>query len=180
MDFGYQKVCFPGFRAPKPVFLIPRPSTFWIPVPWCELWIQGYCWDSRFHLNRFRIPKGPFFQDSGFLDLYSWFQDQIFSGFLIPWCGLRIQGTAEIQDSTSVDSGFQKFLFPGFRISRTGFQIPRPIFSGFQIPRATVFWIPDSGLYFILHGTKFLVWASNLDSPAGTHGFLDPQEPSSH
>ena len=128
IDSGFQKVLFfPGFRISRPVFLIPRPNIFWIPHSMMWTSDPRYCWDSRFHLSRFRLPKVPF-----------------------------------------------------SRISRTGFQIPRPIFSGFQIPRATVFWIPDSGLYFILHGTKFLVWASNLDSPAGTHGFLDPQEPSSH
>ena len=39
---------------------------------------------------------------------------------------------------TSVDYGFQKVCFPGFRIPRPEFQISKQILFGFRIPRAKV------------------------------------------
>ena len=138
MDSEFQKVCFPGFRIH-------------------DVNSGSQVLDSRFHLSGFRISKG----------LFSWIPD--------PWCELRILGTGFkippqwipdsmmwtpeprywIQDSTLVDSGFQKVCFPGFRNPIPGLRIPKnrildfrfhkQICFGYQIPRAIASWISESG-----------------------------------
>ena len=73
-----------------------------------------------------------------------------------------------IQDLTSVDSGFQKFCFPGLRIPRRVFRIlksripdstskyfldsgfHKQVLPGFRIPQASTSWIPDSTSKYFL------------------------------
>ena len=128
VDFGFQKVCFPGFRIPRPRFQIPKSIEFRI--------LQTYFLNSEFHeqmLSRLRIPQAniSWILDSTskcFLDCG--FHEQVFSGLRIPQANI-----SWILDSTSkcsLDCGFHK-----------------KIFSGFQIPPANVFWIPEFGLPYM-------------------------------
>ena len=62
-------------------------------------------------------------------------------GFRTPGCGLRIDPRYWVQDSTSVDSGFQKICFPEFRIPQVNVSLIPDTIIWTSDPR---YWIQDS------------------------------------
>ena len=93
VDVGFQKVCFSGFRIPRPGFWILK-SRFRIPqanVPWILDSTSKYSLDSGFH-------------------------KQMFLGFRIPRA--NVSWNPNSTSKCFLDSGFHKKMFLGFRIPR--------------------------------------------------------------